>query len=137
MQCLLLTLVNTPDPLRVVVKATIGILSVAHNGVTSLGQRRILGGILPVLLGDSSTRINGISHIEVGLIELVNIGYGVHTTVLATLLEQADGLIEVFVHLSVGLLKGCQWLIASALVQTQDDTLGLTLLVAPTVTIDL
>ena len=108
---------------------TVLILLNRHQLVALASQSCILGSILPILAVESCLGINGIGHIETGLEELLALAIA--------LLIEGDGLVEVVVNLLIGLGLSSDGLLAQTLVDTQHDTIGVTLMIAPTVGVEL
>ena len=108
---------------------TILILGCSHELMTLTSQSGIVGSVLPILTGQGSLGVDGVSHIQTWLIELLAIA--------TTLLIESDGFVQILIDLCISLGLSRKGLLAQTLIHTQHDTTGVTLMVAPAIGIEL
>ena len=103
----------------------------AHERVTGTCQGCKLLGVSPVLAGQGCLGVDTVGHIQTWLVELVA------AAILAAALEEADSLVEVLIDLCVSLCQCGEGEVASRLVQTEHNARAVTLLILPTVAVEL
>ena len=110
-------------------ETTVDIIINSHQCVPLACHSSILGCILPVLACKCSLGIDSISYIQTRLIEFLAIA--------PTSLIQTDSIVQILIYLCISLSLSAQGVVAKTLVGTQYDSLGVSLMVAPAISIEL